>query len=151
VIQAVSEGAKPAAPTNETSTAATASGALNLMQFVRTSKQAANVEQPRSALASLREFSPSALTPRGNVGTPVAFVMNMIESCRLPPSAFKRLGLDLDSYRRANTKRMRVYTNVEVRHRLGYGSTVARWITPTRTSSDARPPRRRRSSRARPT
>lgn len=44
-------------------------------------------------LRNLSEFNPPALMPNGNVGTPVAVFLQLIQSCRLPPRIIRKLGL----------------------------------------------------------
>ena len=55
----------------------------------------------KADLNSLPELLPPRLMPRGNVGTPTSYFLNLIQKCRFPQRLIGRLGLDFT----------RMYTN----------------------------------------
>lgn len=54
-----------------------------------------------SDLTHMLELTPPSVMPQGNVGTPTAHFVGLIDQCRLPPGVIKKLGLD---FRKARTK-----------------------------------------------
>ncbi|KAG1672151.1 G patch domain-containing protein 3 [Nymphon striatum] len=64
----------------------------------KTRKQLREIETNRNVFTSkdlndLIELHPPALMPNGNVGTPTAYFLKMINTCRLPPIIISKLGL----------------------------------------------------------
>jgi len=54
----------------------------------------------------LDESKPPAILPRGNVGTATEYLLELIRSCKMPPSVIKRLKLNF------HEKRRRAYATV---------------------------------------
>lgn len=71
--------------------------------------------QEKMDVSSLIELNPPALMPQGNVGTPTATFMRLINSCRLPTKVIRKLKLE---FPKSRTKRR--YGAVP----LDYGSEV---------------------------
>lgn len=64
----------------------------------QTRKEVKTIPQDRedfteSDLQKLAELHPPAIMLNGNVGTPTAHFLNLIQQCRLPPVVIKKLGL----------------------------------------------------------
>ena len=58
--------------------------------------------QEKMDVSSMIELNPPALMPQGNVGTPTATFMNLINSCRLPTKVIRKLKLE---FPKSRTKR----------------------------------------------
>lgn len=70
-----------------------------------------------SDLSSLPELHPPSIMPQGNVGTPTAHFLQLIQQCRLPSSIISKLGLVFP-----RTRSNRKYGSVP----LEYGRSICR-------------------------
>ncbi|XP_076038915.1 G patch domain-containing protein 3-like [Oratosquilla oratoria] len=94
---------------------APSSADCSVRYLTRGEERTSKVEPTIQDIKKMIEFRPPHLMPKGNVGTPTKYFLEMIRTCKLPPRLIGKLGLELP-----RTKRKKRYSQVP----FDYGTTI---------------------------